>query len=81
MVKVSFTSSFHAALDGKGQLEIEASTIRQLLMVLVEQCPRMQEHLDEGIAIAIEGEIYRDSWDRVISPGSEVFLIPRIQGG
>ena len=81
MVKVAFTSSFHAALDGQHQVEIEASTIRQLLMVLVEQYPRMQEHLDEGIAVAIEGEIYRDNWDRVIPPGSEVFLIPRIQGG
>lgn len=81
MVKVCFTSSFRAAFDGQDQLEIEASTIRQLLMVLVEYYPRMQGHLDEGVAIAIEGEIYRDNWDRVISPGSEVFLIPRIQGG
>ena len=81
MVKVTFTSSFHAALDGKDQVEVEASTIRQLLMVLVEHYPRMQDHLDEGVAIAIEGEIYRDNWDMVIPPGSEVFLIPRIQGG
>ena len=81
MVKVASTSSFHAALGGKDPVEIEASTIRQLLTTLVEQYPRMQAHLDEGVAIAIEGEIYRDNWDRVISPGSEVFLIPRIQGG
>jgi molybdopterin synthase sulfur carrier subunit len=81
MVKVSSTSLFHAALNGKDPVEIEASTIRQLLTILVEQYPRMQAHLDEGVAIAIEGEIYRDNWDRVISPGSEVFLIPRIQGG
>ena len=81
MVKVISTSLFHAALNGKDPVEIEASTIRQLLTILVEQYPRMQAHLDEGVAIAIEGEIYRDNWDRVISPGSEVFLIPRIQGG
>jgi molybdopterin synthase sulfur carrier subunit len=81
MVKVSSTSSFHAALDSKDPLEIEASTIRQLLVVLVEQYPRMQDHLDEGVAVAVEGEIYRDNWDKVIPPGSDVFLLPRIQGG
>ncbi len=81
MVKVSSTSSFHAALNGKEPVQIEASTIRQLLTALVEQYPRMQDHLDEGVAIAVEGEIYRDNWDAAIPPGSEVFLIPRIQGG
>ena len=81
MVKVSSTSSFHAALDSKDPVEIEASTVRQLLLALVDQYPRMQDHLDEGVAVAVEGEIYRDNWDKVIPPGTEVFLMPRIQGG
>ena len=81
MVKVSSTSSFHAALNSKDPVEIEASTVRQLLLALVDQYPRMQDHLDEGVAVAVEGEIYRDNWDKVIPPGTEVFLMPRIQGG
>jgi molybdopterin synthase sulfur carrier subunit len=81
MVKVSSTSSFHAALESTDPVEIEASTVRQLLLALVQQYPRMQDHLDEGVAVAVEGEIYRDNWDKVIAPGTEVFLMPRIQGG
>lgn len=81
MHKVSFTSSFRHALDGKNQLELEASTIRQLLTGLLAEYPSMQSHLDDGIAIAIDGEIYRDNWDVAIPEDSEVFLIPRIQGG
>lgn len=81
MVKVTFTSSFRSALNGEDQLELEASTIRQLLMSLVAQYPLMQVRLDEGIAVAIAGEIYRDNWDTVIPPDSDVFLMPRIQGG
>ena len=81
MVKVTFTSSFRTAFNGEDQLELEASTIRQLLMSLVARYPRMQARLDEGIAVAIEGEIYRDNWDTVIPRDSEVFLMPRIQGG
>ena len=81
MANVTFTSSFRSALGGEKQLELEASTIRELLNVLVARYPGMQKHLDEGIAIAIEGEIYRDNWDRVIAADSEVFLMPRIKGG
>ena len=81
MVKVTFTSSFRPALDGEDKLELAASTIRELLSVLVKRYPRMQEHLDQGIAIAIDGQIYRDNRDVVIPPDSDVFLLPRIQGG
>ena len=81
MVNVTSTSSFRSALGGEKELELEASTIRELLNVLVARYPGMQRHLDEGIAIAIEGEIYRDNWDTVIPAESEVFLMPRIKGG
>ena len=81
MIKVSFTSTFRSALDGADQLEVEAGTIRELLSALVAQYPRMQKHLDDGIAIAIEGQIFRDNWSTVIPIDSEVFLLPRIQGG
>lgn len=81
MIKVTFTSSFRSAFDGADELELEASTIQELLSGLLAQFPRMQKHLDEGIAIAIEGQIYRDNWGVAIPADSEVFLMPRIQGG
>ena len=81
MVRVTFTSSFRSALDGAGHLELEASTIGDLLNALAAQYPAMQRHLDEGIAIAIDGEIYRDNWGVLIPTDSEVYLMPRIPGG
>ena len=81
MIKVSFTSSFRTALDGADHLELEASTIRELLNALAAQYPGMQRHFDEGIAISIDGEIYRDNWSVPIHTDSEVFLMPRIPGG
>lgn len=80
-VTVSFMSSFRPALDGAESLDIEANTLRELMRRLLEQYPRLQHHLDEGIAIAINGEIYRDNWNVEIQDGSEVFLLSRIQGG
>ncbi len=74
-------SSFRAALGGAEALEIEAKTLRELMRTLVAKYPRMQNHIDDGIALAIDGQIYRDNWDVEISDGAEVYLMPRIQGG
>ena len=38
-------------------------------------------HLDRGIAVAIDGVVYRDDWTQKIPGGAEVFLMPRIEGG
>ena len=62
-------------------MEIEAATIRELLKKLVERYPEMDQHLDQGIAVSVDGTIYRDDGDIPIPPGVEVVLLPRIQGG
>jgi sulfur-carrier protein len=37
--------------------------------------------LERGVAVAINGEIYRDDWLRAIPPGSEVVILPKMAGG
>lgn len=81
MVNVRFISSFRPALGGADGLQIEATTLRELMRIVVAKYPRMQGHIDDGIVLAINGEIYRDNWDVEIQEGSEVYLMPRIQGG
>lgn len=81
MVNVSYISSFRPAFGGAQGLEIEATTLRELMRILVVEYPRIQSHIDDGIVLAINGEIYRDNWDVEIQSGSEIFLMPRIQGG
>jgi|TARA_B100000315_G_scaffold142352_1_gene131395 molybdopterin converting factor small subunit len=79
--RVGLSGQHREAADGAASLDIEASTIRELLAILVQRYPRMQRHLDEGLAVSINGEIYRDNRDMVIPETAEVFLLPRIQGG
>ena len=81
MLQVSLTGAFQSAVGGVGVIEIEARTIRELLNRIVERYPRMHQHLDAGIAVSINGEIYRDNWGVEIPADAEVFLIRRIQGG
>ena len=60
---------------------MDAGTIRELLRKLVERYPRMQSHVDDGVAVSINGEIFRDNWGESIPEGAEIFVLPRIQGG
>jgi molybdopterin converting factor small subunit len=81
MLEVGLTGSLRDAADGAASIAIEAATIRELFRKLVERYPRMQGRIDEGVAVSINGEIYRDSWGEKIPPDAEVFLLPRIAGG
>tara|TARA_B100000676_G_C17844335_1_gene714687 strand:+ start:332 stop:574 length:243 start_codon:yes stop_codon:yes gene_type:complete len=80
-VEVSLTGPLRSAAGEAAAVEIEAATIRELLKKLVERYPEMDQHLDQGIAVSVDGTIYRDDGDIPIPPGVEVVLLPRIQGG
>ena len=81
MLKVGFTGSLMSSVNGQAQVDVEAGTIRELLSRLVQRYPDLAEHVEQGIAVALDGEIYRDDWSKPIPDGSAVFLLPRIQGG
>lgn len=80
-MQVSLTGSLRSGVGGASTIRIEASTIRELLTRLVDRYPDMQAHLDKGIAVAINGDVYRDDWTQAIPENAEVFLIPRVKGG
>ena len=81
MLKVCLSGPLKAAADGAASVLISAATIRELLRKLVKQYPGMQNQLDDGIAVSVNGQIFRDKWSEEIPEGAEVFLLPRIQGG
>ena len=60
---------------------MEAKTIRELFRKLEETYPGMAPHLARGIAVSINGKIYRDNWQAELPDGAEIYLLPRIQGG
>jgi len=80
-VQVAVSGPLRDAVGGVASIQIEAATIRELMAKLVERYPRIQRHLDAGIAVAINGDIFRDEWSTAIPADAEVVLMPRIQGG
>jgi molybdopterin converting factor small subunit len=81
VLEVALSGPLRESADGAASISIEAGTIRELLRKLVERYPGMQAQVDKGIAVSINGQIFRDSWGERIPEGAEVFLLPRIQGG
>lgn len=81
MLEVNLSGSLRDAADGAASVSIEAATIRELLRKLVERYPGLKRRVEEGVAVSINGDIFRDNWGEAIPEGAEVFLLPRIQGG
>lgn len=81
MATVNLSSGFRDAASGAASVEIEAATIRELLRLMVERYPEMERLFDEGVAVSINGDIYRDMRELTIPPDAEIFLLPRLQGG
>ena len=80
-MRVSLSSTFQLA-DGPGStVEVQAETIAEVMASLTDRYPSFQQLLDRGVAVSIDGQIFRDDWTQRIPLGAEVFLIPRIEGG
>lgn len=81
MVAVTLWGQLRAAAGGKEKLEVEAKDIRELFRVLAERYPGLEPFIARGIAVSIDGVIYRDTWSKELPEGSEIFLLPRLSGG
>jgi ThiS family len=53
--------SLATALTRFTGVELDAADIRQLLRALGERYPDLKPHLADGVAIAIDGEIFQDA--------------------
>jgi len=80
-MRVSLSSTFQLA-DGPGStLDVQAETIAEMMASLTDRYTDFAALLERGVAVSINGQIYRDDWTQGIPADSEVFLIPRIEGG
>ncbi len=66
---------------GVTDLDIDVTTIRQLLCELSNSYPQISIELHDHVAVAIDGTIYQDDWFAEIASDSEVHLLPKISGG
>ena len=74
-------SSCQRLTGGRTELEVAATTFRRLVLELEQRFPGLGKQVEEGMAVAIDGEIFQDAYSAQFGPDSEVVLIPKIGGG
>ena len=81
MAHVTLIGNLRQYTGGVTELEVEANTIRQLFARLGEQFPELAPHQEDGLAVAIDGQIYQETLIQPIEPDSSVQVLPQIAGG
>ena len=81
MARVVLVGNLAQITAGVAEFQISATSVKQLFEKLAELRPALEPHLQEGVAVAIDGQIYQDALFQPIGPTSEVFLLPQIAGG
>lgn len=66
---------------GAVEIEADARDLRALLRELETRYPGISERLKQGLAVAIDGEIFQDWFMQSVGPASEVTFLPAIEGG
>jgi molybdopterin converting factor small subunit len=80
-VIIASGGSCHQFTGGKTEFDVQATTFRQLVRELEQKYPGLGSQVEEGMAVAIDGEIFQDAYHVELKPGSEIVLIPKIGGG
>ena len=81
MARVVLNGNLRQYSGGESEFELDAKNVHQLFAQLGAKHPELAPHLEEGIAVAIDGEIYQDALFADIGADSEVHIIPKIAGG
>ncbi|MGI9334445.1 MAG: MoaD/ThiS family protein [Gammaproteobacteria bacterium] len=81
MAHVVLTGNLRQFTGGQTEFDLPAVSVRKLFQALSERYPELAPHLEEGLAVAIDGEIFQDAWFEPIAPQAEVHLMPKIAGG
>ena len=81
MARVVLVGNLARLTGGVAEFRLPATSVKQLFQQLTELHPEIEPHLSEGVAVAIDGQIYQDDLFQPIRPDSEVFLLPQIAGG
>jgi molybdopterin converting factor small subunit len=81
MPRVVLVGNLAQLTGGGAEFHLSATSVQQLFQQLAALHPAIEPHLKDGVAVAIDGQIYQDTLFQPIASDSEVFLLPQIAGG
>lgn len=80
-VKVHLWSGLRALTGGQAVVEVEATTIGDMLRELVRLHPALQEPIDAGVSVSVDGRIMASDLTAPVAAENEVYLMQRLRGG
>ena len=81
MVKVHLWSGLRSLVDGKDEVEIEASTVGDVLQGLIFKYPELEVYIDAGVSVAVDGKIIASDITKPVTEKSEIYLMQKLRGG
>ncbi len=81
MLHVKLGGPLMSQAGGATEFDVEASTIRELLVKLGALYPALKPLLDRGVTVAVNGTVYRGAFLTPIPEGAEVYILPPLVGG
>lgn len=81
MPRITLVGNLKQHTGGVSEVDVDATNVRQLFRKLGEAYPALAPHLEDGLAVAIDGQIYQDALLEPIAENSEVHILPQIAGG
>ena len=81
MIKVFLGSNLKSFTNGSEVLELEATSVRSLIKELNRQYPGIEDALESGFALAIDGEVIANPGYEKLTEVSEVRFLSPMQGG
>ena len=80
--RVVFTAGFSRRYTGgRREFSVDATNLRGVIKAMDQLYPGLGEHLEEETTVAIDGELHEVGYFQPIREGSEVFFIPKLEGG
>lgn len=81
MVAVNLWSGLRRFADGQQVVEVEASTVGEVLQKLVKAHPGLDPVIQAGVSVSVDDEIVQRALNHPVKPDSEVFLLQQFRGG
>ena len=67
--------------NGQVEHQVPGLTVRALIRELDYRHPGLAPRLEDGVAVAIDGEIHQNAFLEKVDLNSEVVFMPPIEGG
>ena len=81
MIKVILGTNLKNITNGLDELEVEATSVKSLIVELDSQFPGIADALDSGFALAIDGEVIANPGYEKLKDVTEVRFLSPMQGG